>query len=321
MRTQPDKGFRAAVLHGLAQPEKRIPCQYLYDQRGAALFERICQLDEYYLTRVEIGLLDRHAGAIAAEAGPRARLVEFGAGSERKARILLAAMESPAEYVPVDVSRDHLTQSLADLDAGFPGLSVTPVFADFMADFALPPPNGHGRTVGFFPGSTIGNLHPSEAVEFLRRAARVVGQDGAMLVGVDLKKDEAILNAAYNDIQGVTAAFSLNLLERINRELDGNFDVASFDHWAHYDAREGRVEIKLVSRRRQTVRVCGRQFRFDLAEPIHTEYSYKYSPDEFRWLARQGGFASSSTWIDDQRLFSLHYLRPAATAVDGTAIP
>lgn len=307
---QPDPGFRAAVLDGLSRPDKRIPCQFLYDQRGAALFEEICRLAEYYPTRVELGLLNRHAAMIAAAAGCGARLVEFGAGSDRKARILLAAMDRPAEYVPVDVSREHLARSVASLSADRPGLRVTPVFADFLSEFALPPPVATGRTIGFFPGSTIGNLQPAEAIAFLRRSARLVGRHGAMLVGVDVKKDEAVLNAAYNDAKGVTAAFNLNLLVRINRELAGTFDIAAFDHSARYNAREGRMEIHLVSRRRQAVRVCGRTFRFDRREPIHTEYSYKYSPEEFGWLAEQGGFATERTWVDSDALFSLHYLRP-----------
>lgn len=306
----PDDDFRQAVLEGLSRSDKSIPCKFLYDQHGSALFERICDLDEYYLTRTEIGLLRTRAETIAALIGPCGRLVEFGAGSDRKARLLLDVMDRPADYVPVDVSRDHLEAAVAALAADYPRLNIAPVYADFLGEFTLPPMVGDGRTIGFFPGSTIGNLSPAEARAFLKRAAHLIGRDGALLVGVDVKKDQATLEAAYNDARGVTAAFNLNLLTRINRELNGDFDLAAFEHSARYNAREGRIEIDIVSFRRQAVRVDGHRFTFDFREPLHTENSYKYAVEEFHWLAGAAGFRPEHAWIDPQGLFSLHFLRP-----------
>lgn len=309
-----DGGFREAVLRGLAREDKSIPCQYLYDERGARLFEAICDLDEYYLTRTELFLLERHAEEVAELIGPGCRLVEFGSGAGRKVRLLLDALSgpgSPDSYVPVDVSRRQLFAAAQSLSETYPGLAITPVCADFLGDFILPPGRPPGRTIGFFPGSTIGNLRPGRAVDFLRQALRRIGPFGGMLVGVDLKKDPAVISAAYNDAAGVTAAFSLNLLERMNRELDGGFVVRDFEHCAHYDEREGCVRIGIVSRREQRVRIAGVFFRFGRREPIHIEDSYKYSVEEFRWLAGEAGYAAERCWVDPEGLFSLHWLRPA----------
>lgn len=305
-----DHAFRDAVLNGLTRPDKRIPCKYLYDARGSMLFERICALPEYYLTRTEMGLLARHAPDIAALAGPRCRVVEFGAGSSRKIRLLLAALDRPAAYVPVDLSRDYLAAQARRLAQDHPRLAVTPVVADFLGDFTLPPSDDHARTLGFFPGSTIGNLPPSEARAFLARSRRLVGEDGLMVVGVDLHKSAAVLEPAYDDASGVTAAFSLNLLTRINRELGGDFDPDSFRHSARWDGVRGRMVIDLVSQRQQEVTVAGARLRFGEGEHIHIEDSYKYGISEFQDVARAAGYRPAAVWVDDDRLFSLHGLRP-----------
>ena len=306
----PDLAFRDAVLTGLRRPDKHIPCKYLYDARGSMLFERICALPEYYLTRTEMSLLTRHAPDIAALAGPRCRVVEFGAGSSRKIRLLLAALDHPAAYVPVDVSHDYLAAQARRLAEDHPRLAVTPVVADFLGDFALPPSQGHGRTLGFFPGSTIGNLPPLDARGFLARSRRLLGDDGLMVVGVDLRKAAAVLEPAYDDASGVTAAFSLNLLVRINRELDGGFDLDGFRHSARWDATRGCILIHLVSRRDQTVTVAGESLQFREGERIHIEESYKYGVAEFQELARSAGYQPAAVWTDERGLFSLHGLRP-----------
>lgn len=308
--TTPDHSFRSAVLQGLKQPDKCIPCKYLYDSRGSMLFERICTLPEYYLTRTEMSLLARHAAEIAALAGPHCRIVEFGAGSSRKVRLLLAAMDRPAAYVPVDVSRDYLAAQAARLSDDYPGMAVTPVVADFLGDITLPPGGGHRRTLGFFPGSTIGNLLPAEARAFLSRARRLLGDDGLMVVGVDLRKPATLLEAAYDDTAGVTAAFTLNLLARVNRELDADFDLDGFRHSARWDPARGCVRILLMSRRDQEVTVAGERLRFREGEAIHVEDSHKYGVGEFHALAGAAGYQPAAVWVDKQGLFSLHALRP-----------
>ncbi len=305
-----EDSFRDAVLKGFGERRKSIPCQFLYDARGSALFEEICRLPEYYLTRTEIAILAENAADIAAETGPHARLVEFGSGGSHKARILLAALDRPAAYVPVDISREHLRQAAAGVAADFPLLPVIAVCTDYTAWFRLPPlPGPGGKRVGFFPGSTIGNFEPAAAVRFLSNCARILGPAGEMLIGVDLKKDPSILDAAYNDRAGVTAAFNLNLLGRINRELDGDLDLGRFAHRAFYNGREGRVEIYIESLADQEARVAGQRFHFAAGELIHTEYSYKYWVPEFRALAARAGFRPVATWTDPNDLFSLNYFR------------
>lgn len=306
-----DRDFRAAALAGLSRPDRRIPCKYLYDAAGSALFERICELPEYYLTRTETALLERVAPEIARLAGAACRVVEFGAGSSRKIRILLSALDVAA-YVPVDVSRDYLLAQAQRLSDDFPGIDVAPVCADFMRDFALPPNGARQRLVGFFPGSTIGNMVPDEALAFLRRAARLLGGDGLLVVGVDLRKDPAVLHAAYDDAAGVTARFSLNLLARMNRELGADFDLGGFLHHAAWDADRGCVVIRLLSRRAQAVRLDGRTFAFAAGDAIHIEDSHKYTVPGFRALAAQAGFAPVAAWTDPRNLFSIHCLRPTA---------
>jgi dimethylhistidine N-methyltransferase len=303
--------FATAAVGGLSKPQKAIPSKFFYDKRGSVLFDRICELPEYYVTRTEIGLLRAHAGAMAALIGPRCHLVEFGSGSSIKVPILLDALERPAAYTAIDISRQHLLQATAALARTRQGLEVTAVCADYTMPFELPRPKSAGgaRPVVFFPGSTIGNFDRQEAVSFLRHTAALLRPHaGAMLVGVDLRKDPTILHAAYNDSQGITAAFNLNLLVRANRELDANFNLAGFRHLAFYDPAHGRIEMHLASVGSQSVRVAGQHFSFRTGETIHTENSCKYSVDGFRALAQQAGFEPVKVWIDDQRLFSMHFL-------------
>ena len=305
-----EESFRDAVLAGLAREPKSLPCKFFYDERGSALFEAICEVPEYYLTRTEIAILERYAGDIAAHIGPHCRLIELGSGASRKVRILLAALKSPAAYVPVDISREWLREAAAQLAADFPRLPVVAVCADYTRPFALPPlPGPAGKRVGFFPGSTIGNFEPEAVVRFLRNCAELLGSGGEMLVGVDLKKDPRVLEAAYNDRAGMNAAFNLNLLERINRELDGDLDLGRFAHLALYNEAEGRMELYVRSLADQNATVGAQRFGFAAGERIHTENSYKYAIDEFHGLAARAGFVAADTWTDTNKLFSVHYFR------------
>jgi len=299
-----EESFRDAVLAGLERAPKRIPCKFFYDARGSALFEEICRLPEYYPTRTEVVILEENS------MGPHCRVIEFGSGASQKIRILLQALERPAAYVPVDISREHLRDAAIGLAEDFPSVPVVAVCADYTRPFPLPPlPGAGGKRVGFFPGSTIGNFEPDAAVAFLANYAHILGPKGEMLIGVDLKKETDILEAAYNDRAGVTAAFNLNLLERVNRELDGDLDIDRFEHLAFYSSAEGRVEIYIRSLAHQTAQIAGRRFRFAKDELVHTEYSYKYSVDEFRVLAARAGFRPVDTWTDPGELFSVHYFR------------
>ena len=305
-----EESFRDAVLAGLRRSPKSLPCKFFYDSRGSALFEEICELPEYYLTRTEIGILEQYAASIAAHVGAHCRLIELGSGASRKVRILLEAFEAPAAYVPVDISRDHLRDAAASLAADFPALQVTAVCADYTRPFSLPPlPGPEGKRVGFFPGSTIGNFEPDAVVRFLRNCAELLGPQGEMLVGVDLKKDERILNAAYNDSAGINAAFNLNLLERIRRELGGKIDPGRFEHVAFYNPEPGRMELYLKSLADQSALIAGQHFDFAAGELIHTENSYKYALAEFHGLAARAGFTAIDTWTDKDQLFSVHYFR------------
>ncbi len=303
--------FREDVLAGLSRPKKTLSCKYLYDEEGARLFEAICELDEYYLTRTELSILRRNIEEIAALLGSGINLVDLGSGSGLKPRLLLDHLDRPASYTPVDVARTQLIECSARLARNYPGLEVYPVCADYTRSFQLPAPrSGSGRTIVFFPGSTIGNFEPSEAEAFLRRIARLCGASGGLLIGLDLKKPAAVLDAAYNDAHGVTAQFNLNLLTRINRELQAGFDLAQFRHRAFYNAPAGRIEMHLVSRCRQVVPVDGREFVFARGESIVTEHSYKYALGEFRDLANRAGFEIIHCWTDAQRWFSVQYLKP-----------
>jgi dimethylhistidine N-methyltransferase len=304
------KSFRDDVFEGLSREQKELPCKYFYDDRGSELFNTICGLDEYYPTRTETALLQAHGREMADLIGPGVCLIEFGCGSLLKTRLLLDALRSPAAFVPIDISADHLLQSAAALAADYPNLEVLPVVADFTRPVKLPDKarKASENRIGFFPGSTIGNFDHAGAADFLATVADMVGGGGALLIGVDLKKDEDILVRAYDDAQGVTAAFNRNVLERINRELGGCFDIETFRHRALYNGAEGRIEMHLVSEKDQTVTVHDRDFTFTEGETIHTEDSYKYHVEEFSSFAARAGFRSARTWVDGDGLFSLHYL-------------
>ncbi|EEF59699.1 L-histidine N(alpha)-methyltransferase [Pedosphaera parvula] len=308
--------FRDDVLNGLARRQKSVPCKYLYDEEGARLFEEICELGEYYPTRTEVRILKRNIGEMAAWVGPKCNLIEFGSGNSMKTRFLLSHLDHPARYIPIDVARAQLLETSTRLVNEFPGLEVAPICADYTNHFELPAfSSSSGRPIVFFPGSTIGNFEPEEAEGFLRRVAEMCGEEGGMLLGVDLKKDSAVLNPAYNDAEGVTAAFNLNLLVRANRELDANFDLACFRHHAFYNEYAGRIEMHLISRKRQNVSVCGEEFEFELGESILTEHSYKYTPQEFEELAVQAGFKVVRCWTDERQWFSLQFLTPLSRSL------
>lgn len=299
--------FGADLLQALATRPRSISPKYFYDAEGSRLFDRICELPEYYPTRTEIGILERSAGEMAALAGAGAEIVEFGAGSLRKVRLLLQAFDAPARYLPIDISGDHLRDAAAILRNEFTGLDVQPVVADYTRALTLPPPAGKGRRIGFFPGSTIGNFTPEEALAFLRGAAETL-RGGALLLGADLVKDPHVLHAAYNDAQGVTAAFNLNLLARANRELGTNFVLPQFAHYAFYNAPLQRIEMHLVSRVRQVVGHAGERFTFEEGEALHTENSCKFTVAGLRELAQRAGFRPGPVWTDPERLFSVHWL-------------
>ena len=302
------EAFRSAALEGLSRDPRAIPARFLYDEAGSALFDAICELPEYYLTRTETEILKRHAADIASRAGPGCVLVEFGSGSSVKSRLLLDAMKDLTLYSPIDISRDHLDQTARRLRRDYPGLAIEPVCADYMTLESLPAIAPGPSRLGFFPGSTIGNLEPHEAHAFLRRARRLLGRRGAMVLGVDLRKDARRLHAAYNDSAGVTAAFTLNLLKRMNRELGATFDLAQFAHDASYNPVEGRIEIYFRSLRRQNVTVAGRNFAFGEGERVHTEYSYKYDLAGLAALARSGGLELAKVWTDPAELFAVAWL-------------
>ncbi len=299
--------FATDILAGLSAKPKRLPPKYFYDAAGSALFERITQLPEYYPTRCELALLRDNAPAIASLFPPNCALIEFGAGSSRKARLLLGAAATVGAYVPVDISGDFLQQDAAQLRRDFPHLAVYPVVGDFTQSFAIPGPIVMLPRVGFFPGSTIGNFEPHEAAQFLRHAGAILGHGAVLVIGVDLVKDTKILCPAYNDAEGVTAKFNLNLLARINRELGANFDLTTFEHHACYNREHNRIEMHLASTKRQKVKVNGKTIGFRAGETIHTENSYKYTVESFQALARGSGWLPLQVWSDGN--FSVHALR------------
>jgi len=302
------ESLRQAALDGLGRQPKSLPAKFFYDAEGSRLFDAICDLPEYYPTRTEIGILADSGAEMACLLGPGVELVELGSGSSVKVRLLLDRLADPAGYVGIDISGDHLRGACARLSGDYPGLPVTAVCADYMRDVALPAPARAGaRRVAFFPGSTIGNLDPEVAGAFLVRWRPLLA-GGGMLVGVDLRKDPAILDAAYNDAAGVTAAFNLNLLARLNREAEAGFDLSAFAHRAFFNTARSRVEMHLVSRRDQIVPVAGRRVAFTRGETIHTENSYKYGVGDFQALARQAGYAPRRVWTDPAGLFSVHWL-------------
>lgn len=304
----PVADFRAEVLDGLTQTPKRISPKYFYDQRGSELFDAITELPEYYPTRTELGILQDKGEAIAEFLGDECMLVELGSGSSRKIRTLLDALE-PAAYVPLDISRDHLLGSARALAADYPDLEVHAACTDYSGDFQLPDLPAHLPRVAFFPGSSIGNFEPDDASRLLARLGRHLGGNGKLLIGVDLKKHNHILHAAYNDSQQVTAAFNLNLLERMNRELEADFDIDLFKHRAYFNDDAGCIEMHLMSSIDQTVSVAGERVGFAAGETLHTESSYKYSIEEFHALAEASGFVADEVWTDEQQLFSVHCLR------------
>jgi dimethylhistidine N-methyltransferase len=299
--------FRAEVLQGLSQPQKSISPKFLYDKRGAELFDAICELDEYYLTRTEMGILQAHAGEIAGCIGDSI-LIEFGSGSSQKVRILLDAMLNLPTYVGLDISKQHLQESCQNLVSAYPGLEAIALCADYTLPFPSLPALQVKRRTGFFPGSSIGNLEPSEAVQFLKNAAKLLGANGSLLIGVDLQKSRTILEPAYDDAQGISAAFALNLLTRINQELNADFDLDQFGYSAVYNADAGRIEMYIVSLKAQTVQLDGSAISFQQGEQLRTEYSYKYTVTQFEQLAGLAGFKTKQVWTDAQQWFSLHYL-------------
>jgi dimethylhistidine N-methyltransferase len=306
----PHQRFRADVLAGLSCPRKRLPAKYFYDAAGSRLFDRITELPEYYLTRTETGILRASAAAMAARCGPRCLLIEFGAGSMTKVRLLLDRLDRPAGYAPVDMSGDHLRAAAAALADDYPALDVRPVAADFTTGFELPAVPARRRVV-YFPGSTIGNFDPPAADALLRRVARLVGLGGGLLLGVDLRKPVGVLERAYNDAAGVTAAFNRNLLVRINRELGADFDSDAFRHRAFYNGKRSRVEMHLVSERRQRVWVGRTVFPFRPGESIHTENSYKYDLDELAGRAAGCGLRLDEAWTDAHNYFAVLFLTAA----------
>jgi len=304
------KGFLEDFQEALETHPRRLSPKYFYDAAGSALFDRICELPEYYPTRTELRLLSAHAGEIATLAGENAEIVEFGAGSLHKIRLLLDALVRPRRYIPIDISASHLKAAAETLQRDYADLDIVPIIADYTEAFALPGQHKDGvagRRLGFFPGSTLGNLAPEAALGFLARAREML-RGGCMLLGVDLIKDPAVLHAAYNDSAGVTAAFNLNLLERANRELGTDFDPSGFLHGAFYNSPLRRVEMHLMSRRHQTVRLAGKTYAFEEGETLHTENSYKFTVTGLQDLAERAGFRPQRVWTDSERFFSLHWL-------------
>lgn len=305
----PLEDFRTAVLHGLSQPQKTISPKFLYDKRGAELFDEICVLDEYYLTRTETAILNSHTKQITNLIGNGA-LIEFGSGSSQKIRILLDAMLDMPTYVALDISKQHLQESCQNLVEDYPGLAAIAICTDYTQPLQFPEIASiqSKHKVGFFPGSSIGNLEPEEAVQFLKNTAELLGAGGSLLIGVDLQKSAAILEPAYDDAQGISAAFALNLLTRINRELGADFNLNHFSYRAFYSATKGRIEMYIVSCKDQVVHLGDVEIQFQSGELLRTEYSYKYSIPQFQALAALAGFDAKQVWTDPNHLFSVHYL-------------
>jgi len=303
------ESFLAEVLIGLRKPQKELPSKYFYDERGSQLFERICELKEYYITRIEASIMQAHIKEMVELIGPHVLVIEHGCGNCDKVRFLVDRLHDPVAFIPIDISQEQLLQVAKELDSIYPQLQVLPVCADYTSSFELPVPKRESkRTVVYFPGSTISNFDPIPAKHFLEHIASLCGSGGALLIGVDLKKDPAVLHNAYNDSEGVTAAFNLNLLERINRELDCDFQLDAFEHYAFYNPRESRVEMHLVSQRGQVVHIDGKTISFAKGESIWTENSYKYNLDEFEQMAAAAGFRVERVWVDDRQWFSVQYL-------------
>lgn len=302
--------FLSEVLNGLRANPKTLPCKFFYDEKGSKLFDQICDLPEYYPTRTETALLEDIGGEVADCIGPHAQIVEYGCGSVRKIRPVVDALDRPVAYVAVDISKEHLLAASSMLATDYPNLEVHAICADFVQPFPVTPPTAYpdARRVGFFPGSTLGNFTKAEARALLSSAAELLGSGGGMLIGIDLKKDVSVLKAAYDDAAGVTAAFNMNLLDRINRELGGDFNLDQFEHHVVYNGEIGRIEMHLRSLCDQTVTVDGNAFEFRAGETIHTENSHKYDIEQFQEMARDAGFEPERVWTDDDNLFSVHFL-------------
>ena len=301
--------FLSEAIAGLSRMPRTLPCKYFYDERGAALFQNICDLPEYYITRTETAILRLYAHEMAQCIGARCELIGLGTGAGTKTRILLEELEAPAVYIPIDISKEQLRQSTALFHQLFPQLEILPVCTDYLQPFDLPSPvRTPARKIVYFPGSTIGNFDPQEATGFLRRIVDLCEKNGGLLIGVDLQKDRDVLERAYNDSQGVTAQFNLNLLRRANHELQADFDLERWRHRAIYNSAAGRIEMYLISQIDQTVHIANHEFRFCSGEKIITEFSYKYTPEGFTALARDAGFEFARTWTDEARLFGVFYL-------------
>lgn len=301
--------FYRDIVHGLSQPKKTIPCKYFYDEKGLSLFNQICKTEEYYPTRTELSIMTQYAEEIAKVLGPQCLLMEYGGGNAEKIKLLLKHLDSPSAYIPVDISREHLRQEAEELNREYPELEVLAVCADFTQKFEVPVPQKKvAHKVIYFPGSTIGNFDRDQAVELLQKMASLSSSSDGLLIGIDLKKEASILNRAYNDEQGLTKGFNLNLLVRINKELGGNFQLDEFQHKAFYNEQEGRIEMHLMSAVEQTVSINEHQFHFREGENIQTEYSYKYSVDEFAQMASLANYTLQKSWIDENHLFGVLYL-------------
>ncbi|GEQ96418.1 dimethylhistidine N-methyltransferase [Iodidimonas gelatinilytica] len=302
--------FEHAALAGLKNTPKAVSAKFFYDERGSRLFEDICKQPEYYPTRTELAILEKNRSDIARHIGPEALVIEFGAGALEKVRLLLEALDRPAGFTAIDISGDHLHEAAQELATDFPDIPITAICADYTSLDALPgnANNNAGRKVGFFPGSTIGNFSPQDAQRFLSTVKSLVGHAGLLVIGVDLKKDKTVLDAAYNDAAGITAQFNLNLIRRINTELGGHFDENSFRHKAFYNADMSRVEMHLESLKDQTTDLAGHSISFKAGETIHTEISCKYSIADFQDLAKKAGWSPVTVYTDEQKLFSLHVL-------------
>jgi len=301
-----------SVLAGLRRTPKELSPVWFYDEYGSTLFDAICELPEYYLTRTELAIMETHAAEMARIIGPQAALIEFGSGTSMKTRLLLNRLAAPAAYVPVDIAREHLIDAANTLSRDYPGLRVFPVCADFTQPFELPKPaQSAQRRVVYFPGSTLGNFSREQAHTVLARMRDIVGDHGAVLIGIDLKKDPDILRAAYNDSAGVTAKFNLNALQHINRELGANFDLRGFRHEAVWNEDQSRIEIFLVSMKDQTVSIAGTPVRFSQGEPLRTEFCHKYTLESFASLAASAQLTATHVWMDPEQKFSVQMLEPA----------
>jgi dimethylhistidine N-methyltransferase len=303
------ESFLAEVLIGLRKPQKELPSKYFYDERGSQLFERICELKEYYITSIEASIMRAHIKEVVELIGPHVLVIEHGCGNCEKVRFLMNHLHDPVAFIPIDISKEQLLKVAKELDSIYPQLQILPVCADYTSNFELPiPKQDSKRTVVYFPGSTISNFDPIPAKHFLEHVANLCGSDGALLIGVDLKKDPAVFHNAYNDSEGLTAAFNLNLLERINRELGCDFQPDAFEHYAFYNPRESRIEMHLISQKNQVVHIDRETISFARGESIWTESSYKYNLDEFEQVAAAAGFRVERVWVDERQWFSVQYL-------------